>query len=247
MAGCASRHHKWRNYNADGTPVLGSPCVGRLHGQPCDATFLGGPAARQAAPAPTSAPSGEAQTPPADAAVSPENKPAPAPRATLGAALALARPGSAPGAAPAGTAAPGAAPAPPPAPVPNAWQRLASRKMLAALFAVNDKAMERFHREPVDDAPDEEDEEFMEAATELSKSLAIWFPNEALPPWGNALIITAGMVTERWIMSKPVPVEAEDAKPRAVAGASAAATKTAPPPVTTPPADPASPMDVGVI
>jgi len=236
MAGCASRHHKWRNYHEDGAPVLGSPCVGKRNGEPCDAVYLGGPSR----PAPVAAPAGEAPPLSADAGVSPENRPAPAPRATLGAALALARPSIAPGAAPAGTAAPGAAPAPPP--VPNAWQRLASRKMLSALFALNDKAMELRKREPAEDAPDESDEEFREAATELSKSLAIWFPAEALPPWGNAAIITAGMLSERWIMSKPLPVEAEDARPPARVAATAAATK-APPPPPTPLAGNGAPMD----
>lgn len=221
-------------------PVQGTRCVGK--GVTGDGVCL----AVYSAPG-GAAPARDPQTPPAPASVPLGNGPAPAPRATLGAALTLARGAQSGGA---GSAAPGPAVPPAPAPPePNSWQRLASRKLLRLLFLANDKVMELRKREPTEDAPEDDDPEFSEAARELSLSLAIWFPATALPPWGNAAVITAGMLADRWIMSTPVEDEEKPPAARApvAVGATAAATKPATPPPATKPADSADalPMELG--
>lgn len=197
--------------------------MGKLNGMPCPQVFGAGGG--------TQAPRSEAQPDAPGTPVSPENTPAPASRATLGAALTAVRAAQTP--PPPGAAVPGQGAASEAPPLePQAWQRFASRKLLSLLFLLNDKVMELRKREPTEDAPEEGDDEFDAAADSLSQSVAIWFPATALPPWGAAAMITAGMLGDRWIMS--TPLEDEDEKPPAARTAATAAptTRATPPPAT---------------
>ena len=219
MAGCATRHHTWRT----NPPTPGTRCVGRgVTGAGCDAVFMG---AGRASMLP-SAPARDADAPPTDAPGSPGEGAAPAPRPGFGAALAVARGAAAPGAAPA--AAPAAPPAPVEPPPPKGWHKSAARRVTSLFIAATDKVIEKRGREPVETPDDDPDR--LEMAAELSAQFAIWFPDTALPPWGRACIVAAGIASDKWITAEPI-----EEKPPAVAPVPApvpvrAAVTTAPAP-----------------